>query len=833
MVDEEALREVGAGLDSVFEQSHVPMNVLSLDGRFLAVNRAYAQLVEYPTATLVEDDPRIIHPDDQDERRRLEGELLRSAEHGGPLSYRVERRLVTRSGRVVWVDSSVTLIRDARGRPIAFFDTLVDITAGREASATLRRTAERLALLNEMDVALLEARSVEEAAAAIVGRVRPLLGAMLVGVVAIEDGRATVLAIDADDPGAVLPGALIPIVESVDDLERGEVREVDDLDAIDAPPPAYRAASAAGAGRLTIVPLISRGELIGALALGTDRGAPIGADALEIAREVARSLAVALQGAAQEAALAASHDRLQTVVEVERAVLEARSAEDLLSTTLRRLRRLVPTIGIVATSVDYARRLTTVLAVDADHELPVPAGTVVPLLGEFDDLLAGRVRIVPDLAQVPAPAPPAFAAALAIGARSLLTVPLIARGDWIGSLNLARAEPDGFSAEDVRLVEEIAASLAGALDTQRILSQLERAAGELAVRVEERTAQLRAVLDSTPDPIWAFDRDGLPVISNAPGAAFLREELGLRPDVSLATVLARLAAISTDPDRWRQRSNDLAAYPDLELREVVEIQGTRRVLALYTGVVRDGDAISGRLLLLRDVSAERQAERAKEDLLAAVSHEIRTPLTGIANAADILSRRALQPEQVELYVGLIARETERLKTVVSDFLDLQSVDRGRLLIEPRAFDLDELVREVATLHAEGRPGHVIAIAGEPLRVLADRDRIAQVVGNLVSNAVKYSPGGGAIAVTTERRGRSARVSVVDEGMGVADTEAALVFSRFFRGDAARARGIAGTGLGLALAREIVEASGGSIGLERPAQGGSVFWFELPLEDGRP
>ena len=676
---------------------------------------------------------------------------------------------------------------------------------------------------------MLEARSVAEVAAATIGRVRPLIGAMLVAVVEIdEDMMGHVLAVDTAWPLSAGAGAVVPLVGPIDDLRRGEVRRIDRIDAGADLPPSYRFAVEAGAEQLAIVPLISRGELAGALGIATTSEAPITEEKLEIAREVARSLAVALQDARREEALVASLGLLETVVAIDRAILEARSVEEVLAITLGRLRRLVPSIAVVATEVDHVARTSTVLGVDADRDLLVEPGQRLELVGNVDDLLGGRMRIVPDLAELPEPLPPAFAVALRAGARSIVVAPLFARGQWIGSLNIAHEEPGGFSADDLRLIEEVAASLAVALDNGRMLDELERAAEKLAVRVEERTAQLRAVLDSTPDSIWAFTVGGEPVVSNAPSLRFLREELGLHADVELPAILSRLAAISTDPEGWRARAADVVADPELEILDVLSIQGTRQVFSIYTCAVREGGRVAGRLLVLRDISAERQAEKAKEELLAAVSHEIRTPLTGLANAAEILATRDLPDERRERYKSLLFRETERLKALIGDFLDLQSLDRGRLVLEPTAFDLDEFVRDVVSLHAESRPGHPFELEGDPAPVVADRDRIAQVIGNLVTNAIKYSPDGGVVRISTLRRGNVVRVSVADRGIGLPPSERQLVFSRFFRGEGAKARGISGTGLGLALARDVVEASGGMMGFESEEGQGSVFWFELPL-----
>jgi signal transduction histidine kinase len=225
----------------------------------------------------------------------------------------------------------------------------------------------------------------------------------------------------------------------------------------------------------------------------------------------------------------------------------------------------------------------------------------------------------------------------------------------------------------------------------------------------------------------------------------------------------------------------------------------------------------------------RQSERLKSELVSIVSHELRTPLASILGYASLLLRRDFEEKEVKHYAGIIHSQGTRLSALIEDFLDVERVEAGRIELKDEPLDLKPLLLEEAQLIADETPKHRIAVeVGEnALPVRGDRDRLAQVYGNLLSNAVKYSPDGGLVEVVGEVDGSAVRVHVRDDGIGIPDEHQRRIFTKFFRGEA-RESGIAGTGLGLAVAREIVEAHGGRIGFRSQAGGGSAFWFELPL-----
>jgi signal transduction histidine kinase len=228
----------------------------------------------------------------------------------------------------------------------------------------------------------------------------------------------------------------------------------------------------------------------------------------------------------------------------------------------------------------------------------------------------------------------------------------------------------------------------------------------------------------------------------------------------------------------------------------------------------------------------RESERRKSELIRIVSHELRTPLASILGFTSVLLTRDVSEEEQRQYLEIIDREGRRLSTLLNDFLDAERLDEGHLHLEPELIDVGKVVAEQVRLFEGQSEKHTLdmILRSRPLPVHGDPNRLAQVVGNLLSNAIKYSPEGGTVQVVAEQEDGLVRVSVRDEGLGIPDELQEGVFAKFFRGDAL-ASGIPGSGLGLTIARSVVEAHGGRMSFKSGRGEGSVFWLELPRAAG--
>ena len=228
----------------------------------------------------------------------------------------------------------------------------------------------------------------------------------------------------------------------------------------------------------------------------------------------------------------------------------------------------------------------------------------------------------------------------------------------------------------------------------------------------------------------------------------------------------------------------------------------------------------------------RQSERVKSELVSIVSHELRTPLASILGFTSLLLNREVKAEERERYLQIIDAQGRRLSALLDDFLDVQRLEEGQLTLAEEMLDLANVVREQTQLFDAQSELHPIKLTlpASPLPVRGDPNRLAQVVGNLLSNAIKYSPEGGVVEVVGEQVNGRVRVSIRDEGLGIPPELQQRVFHKFFRGDAPDT-GIPGSGLGLTIARSLVEAHGGRMEVESIVGEGSTFSLELPAVDG--
>jgi len=347
--------------------------------------------------------------------------------------------------------------------------------------------------------------------------------------------------------------------------------------------------------------------------------------------------------------------------------------------------------------------------------------------------------------------------------------------------------------------------------------------GTIATLSAERT-RLAAIVSGMVDGVIATDRRGEILLANRAASEML------------GSGAAKGNGGTGQPvpgPRLRALFSDAATYGRVSAEELPPGEvGDRLVEVHCAPIVGDGTAPIGAVAVLRDVTELRRLERARRELTANVSHELRTPLTSIKGFAETLLAGAVRDESTARhFLEIIDNEANRLVKLVDDLLDLSRLESKRISLELGQVDVGRLVEDtVARLRLlSGARDVALQPAAQDVVAIADRDRLAQVLTNLLENAIKFTPDDGRIAVGWRAANGEVEVSVADTGAGIAEVDLPHVFERFYKADRARAATSGGSGLGLAITKHIVEAHGGRIRVSSEPGRGTTFTFTLPRD----
>lgn len=267
-----------------------------------------------------------------------------------------------------------------------------------------------------------------------------------------------------------------------------------------------------------------------------------------------------------------------------------------------------------------------------------------------------------------------------------------------------------------------------------------------------------------------------------------------------------------------------------------EITRSGRVLSITLAPYGAIDSEGGVIAVIHDITEQRRLDDARREFVANVSHELRTPLTNIRSYTETLLDAAgdIPIDTEKQFLGVITSESERMARIVTDLLTLSKLDYGRMELRMTRFSVSEMIKKVANamkLTVKDR-GHILKVdtPEDPLLVVGDRERIEQVVINILSNAVKYTSAGGHIQLSARAaKNDRVRITVEDDGVGIPASDVPRLFERFYRVDKARSREAGGTGLGLAIAKEIIEQHGGKIALASEYGEGTTVTITLPTD----
>lgn len=354
---------------------------------------------------------------------------------------------------------------------------------------------------------------------------------------------------------------------------------------------------------------------------------------------------------------------------------------------------------------------------------------------------------------------------------------------------------------------------------------------EMSERIEDQVQRLSAekqrldtILCSMGEGVMVTAPDGVITLVNP---AF-RRLFSITGDVEGK----RLVEISRHPDLL-EAFNDLGKPAVDELVREISIQPNDITLFTHWVPLNVDGVRQGIVAVFHDISDLKKAENMRRDFVANVSHELRTPVTIIKGYAETLLDGALEtdPVRAKRFVEIISSHSERLTNLINDILTLSSLETKEAILELSPIDVSGTITKACMLLQERAVQKNISIINETVsgalpRVMADQGRLEQVVVNLLENAIKYTPDGGAIRLFTEDEDAYVRVSVADTGIGIPFKDLPRIFERFYRVDEARTREQGGTGLGLAIVKHIVQLHGGNVSVTSESGQGSVFAFTL-------
>ena len=340
--------------------------------------------------------------------------------------------------------------------------------------------------------------------------------------------------------------------------------------------------------------------------------------------------------------------------------------------------------------------------------------------------------------------------------------------------------------------------------------------------IGEERDKVETVIGCMTDGVMAFNQDGEIIHINpaAKNMLDIKDESEIRFDDFFASLGADIS---------------LGHFLYLDMYSTVEktIDYNGMILTAMIAPFRsEKDKTGGVVAVWQDVTKSRKLEEMRREFVANVSHELKTPLTTDKSYTETLIDDDLHDKDMGIkFLNVILGEIDRMNRIVSDLLLLSRIDYNRTDWQKEPFSLDELLKNVVeklSLDAEKR-GHTLTYEASSILPMfeGDRDRIEQVVTNIISNAIKYTPDGGTIRVYAGFVLNEVYIRVKDNGIGIPESDLKRIFERFYRVDKARSRAFGGTGLGLSIAKEIVEAHGGTISIESKVGSGTTVLIRFP------
>lgn len=425
--------------------------------------------------------------------------------------------------------------------------------------------------------------------------------------------------------------------------------------------------------------------------------------------------------------------------------------------------------------------------------------------------------------------------------QSVMVIPLSSEGLVLGVMLLFHPTANYFTQEHRRLAEAAATQVTAAVKNYDLYRLVRDQAERLGKALQEKRAEASknlAILESIADGVVVTDVNRKVTVINQAAVEMLDLPDQVPAGRSISWVYRAFPPETLE--MVQQVMSELSARPTSPWPEQVAmseatLERDGAILEAHFAPVIAGEGeFRGVVTVLRDITREREIAQAKSEFVSIVAHELRTPMTSIKGYTDLLMSGAAGQvtEAQSSFLTVVKSNADRLAALVADLLDLSRIEAGRVTLKSESLKLgpliDEVVKSLKGLIEETEVTIDAQIPTGLPPVRADRDRVAQVLTNLISNACKYTPGKGTVVVAIHRTDGMLQTDIRDTGIGIPPEQIARIFERFERGDHDLVRQRPGTGLGLPIAKSIVEMHGGQIWAQSQVDQGSTFSFTLPI-----
>jgi len=606
------------------------------------------------------------------------------------------------------------------------------------------------------------------------------------------------------------------------------------------------------------VPMIAVGRMVGVMAVQSyeEGEGAFDEEHLDLLFTIANQAAIAIENARlfQEARQRAT--QLEAIAELGRHITSILDLDELLSQIVELIHHILAYYHVHAFLVDEVSKEAIFRAGSGEAgRLIEEQGGVRLKVGEQGIIGwvagSGLPLLVNDVSQEPRYVPHEALP----DTRSELAVPLKIGLRVIGVLDVQSDELNAFDLDDVAVLQALGDQVAIAIENARLFEELEEHKATLEERVRERTEDLaaalrhqkveadktRAIVEGIADGVMVFDANHEVIMVNPTAERMLNlpVPIALGQDMrnlieeadeafdrdATMTVLTVLSALVGSRERLE------AGEPLTQTRFQI---GERTITASFTPVALTDEGPFNVVAVFRDITREAEIDRMKSEFLSIAAHELRAPMTSIKGYSDmlLLGLAGEYEERQKQFLDTIKANVDRVMEMVNEFSEISRLETGDLRLDAKPLHIDKLVSEVVVSLRPQIEAKEINLTlemppGLP-EVWGDRTRIIQVLTNLVTNAYKYTPRGGRIAIKAQGVDDSLQVDVADTGVGIAPQDQERLFTRFFRADHPEVRRVTGTGLGLSITKSIVELHGGHIWVKSQLGEGSTFSFTLPL-----